>query len=135
MRFRARFGAVDYFWIAGLCLYIVLPFVMPNRGLHFAQILSIAVASFQILTKTLTWWDLDSDGLKERRLWYTREIPWREVLRVGGLNSRPASRILAIDYARPAPMSDRGQILASPGDRAQFLAALHRFVPTADFEV
>jgi hypothetical protein len=135
MRFRARFGAVDYFWIAGLCLYIVIPFVMPHRRLHFADLPWIGVASFQILTKALTWWDLDSEGLRQRCLWYTKEISWREVFRVGGLNSKPASRILAIDYARPAPMSDRGQILASPGDRAQFLAALHRFAPTADFEV
>jgi len=32
-------------------------------------------------------------------------------------------------------MSDRGQIMANPADRLEFIAALRKFAPQADFEV
>jgi hypothetical protein len=43
--------------------------------------------------------------------------------------------MLQVDYARPAPMSDRGHVLANPEDREQFIRTLRRFAPQATFDV
>ena len=72
--------------------------------------------------------------MKERRLWQTREVPWIEVTQVGPAFKRN-SEFLAIDFARSAPMSDRGTITANPIDMKEFVAALRRFAPQSSFEL
>jgi hypothetical protein len=82
------------------------------------------------------YWDVDDDGLRERRLWKTKEVAWRNVRHVGAWNpSQPASDYLAIDFARPAPTPGRSRIIAHPEDRTAFIAALRRFAPQAVFDV
>jgi hypothetical protein len=82
----------------------------------------------------LVYWDLDSAGLHERRLWGERKIPWQEVIRVSAWNpEQTSSDFLAVHYARSAPMSDRGSVIANPDDRKQFLAGLRRYAPLTVF--
>lgn len=88
------------------------------------------------LNQGFIYWEIDNDGLRERRLWHSKQVPWQDVVHVGSWHpNQPSSDYLEIDYARPAPMSDRGSVIANPEDRSGFLAALHRFAPNADFEV
>jgi hypothetical protein len=120
------------------CLVIILQ-VSPghhNRSLGFMSFFWIINASTIVLTNVLVYWDVNSNCLRERRLWHTREVAWSEVTHVGAWNpEQPASDTLAIHYARPAPMSDKGDVIANPDDRQQFIAALRRFAPQATFDV
>jgi len=108
----------------------------PGSIQIFTAVVWVFLGSIEALSRFLTYWDLGSFGLHERRLWNTREVPWQEVTHVGAWNpERPSSDFLAIDYARPAPISDRGSVIANPEDRQQFIDALRRFAPQASFDV
>jgi hypothetical protein len=94
------------------------------------------LALFQILSRLLVYWELDESSLRVQSFRTTREIALAEVTHVGGLvPGKPSSACLRVDYARPAPMSEQGYILATPKDRVRFIAALRRFAPQATFEV
>ena len=135
MRFRAKFGALDW-CVVGMALFAI---VLWLSGAHLGVMTFLAVvplASLRILSQLFIFWDVDGDFLRERRLWSTHQIPWHEVVYVGSWNpSWLESDYLEIDYARPAPLSERGSVKANPEDRARFIASLHRFAPQADFEV
>jgi hypothetical protein len=94
------------------------------------------MASVRALSQAFIYWDVDPEGLRERRLWGTKSVPWQEVVHVGSWHpNHPASDYLEIDYARPAPIYDRGSVIANPDDRSGFLSALRRFATQANFEV
>jgi hypothetical protein len=99
-------------------------------------VIFVILASQRVFSQVFIYWDLDSDFLRERRLWNKREVAWKEVTHVGSWHPKqPSSDYLAVYYARPEPMSDRGSIIANPEDRAQFVAALRRYAPQAKFDV
>jgi hypothetical protein len=140
MRFRAKFGLHGWLSVAMLCFLIVLK-ISELKSRHHNAALSplllmwIVFGFGRVLIQIFVYWDVDSTGLRERRLWSKRAIPWQEVIRVSGWMDRPSSYALAIDYARPAPLSDSGTVVAAPEDRQQFLSDLHRFAPQATFDV
>jgi hypothetical protein len=137
MRFRAKFGALGWCW-AGLAGFVLVLWSSGLRtgGFGGFSVLIVLLAIQRVLLHAFVYWDVLSDGLRERRLWNTREVAWREVQHVGGWRpSQPSSDSLAIDFARPAPLSDRGSIIANPEDREEFIAALRRFAPQAAFDV
>ena len=75
-------------------------------------------------------------SFRAHSFWTLKEVPWEEVTHVGSyFPIQPSSDLLAVEHARPAPMSDSGRILADPQDREQFLATLRRYAPQATFEV
>jgi hypothetical protein len=128
MRFRAKFGLLGWVYV-GLTLLILV--LRLSRGHHNEVLTTLAVflpvsAAFKILAQIFIYWDLDSAGLHERRLWGEKKIPWQEVTRVSAWNERPSSDFLAVHYARSAPMSDQGSVIANPDDRDHFLADLRR---------
>jgi hypothetical protein len=95
---------------------------------------SVFIAAQQILNRTFTYWDVDDTGLKERRLWNIRTVPWAEITYVrAASNANPDC--LAIDFARSAPVSDRGTITANPIEMTQFIDILRKFAPQASFEI
>ncbi len=138
MRFRAKFGLLGWSCVALALLVLVLWF---SSGYHNETLGILAttlpiLAAIEILKEVFIYWELDADGLCERRFWTEKKIPWQEVIRVSAWNSeQPSSDFLAIDYARSAPMSDRGSVIANPEDRQRFLADLYRYAPQAAFEV
>lgn len=138
MRFRAKFGMLGWTSIAMACFVIVLR-LSPghhNEALRIMVPFWIFNAAIIVLTKVFVYWDVNSGCLRERRLWNTKEVAWQEVTHVGAWNPKqPASDTLAIHYARSTPMSDRGDVIADPEDRQQFIAALRRFAPHATFDV
>ena len=91
-------------------------------------------ASLMSILPFLTYWDFESDGLRERRLWRTKTIPWAEVTYVGPWESA-SSKWVAIEYERKAPLSDRGRVIVTPARRKAFIAALRQFAPQAEFEI
>jgi hypothetical protein len=84
-----------------------------------------------------TWWEIGENGLVQRQLWGERTIPWNEITRVGPWSptNRPMRDWLEVDYSRPAPMSDRGELRIRPAERDALVSALHAHAPHADFEV
>jgi hypothetical protein len=136
MRFRAKFGALDWCWIGTACLFAALWFSGHLSGIAgLFALYFVSMTAFRALSQVFIYWEIDSERLRERRLWHTKEIPWPEIVHVASWHPRQVSHdYLEIDYARPAPMSDRGSVFANPEDRTGFLAALHRFATEADFE-
>ena len=135
MRFRAKFGALGWCWVGLACLALVLWFSGLRSGTLGWLVICYALMALQrVLMQIFVYWDVDDDGLRERCLRNTREVAWREVQHVGGW-PKPWSDSLAIDFARPAPLSDRGSIIANPEDREEFISTLRRFAPQAAFDV
>jgi hypothetical protein len=142
MRYRAKFGILGWLYVALPCFVILLKISGFRSGIHSSLLTYsyVGLVSFlglvRVSRQIFTYWQLDSSGLRERMLWRQRDISWQEVARVSGYPcSQPGSNSLSIDYARPAPLSDRGTIIANPENRRQFLADLHRFAPQAVYDV
>lgn len=139
MRFRAKFGLLGWVYVAFASFVIVL--ILSPRQHHgdqrfFAVLPTLVLAVLRILSQIFIYWEINSDGLRVRRFWDEKTIPWQEVTRVGAWNPKHASSdVLAIDYFRSAPMSDQGSVIANPEDRQQFLANLRRYAPQAVFDV
>ena len=140
MRFRTKFGAQGVFLVSLAILYAYFAFfghvarLQPFWG--FTAAIYIWWALLRVLSQIFNYWELDADCLRQRNFLGVKEIPWQEVTRVGSFPPKhPASSMLQVDYARPAPMSDRGYVLANPEDREQFIRTLRRFAPQATFDV
>jgi hypothetical protein len=137
MRFRAKFGALGWCWVSIACFVLVLWFSgLHSRKIDFLAVIFVILASLRVLNQILIYWDLNSDSLREHRLWNKKEVAWVEVTHVGSWHPKqPSSDYLAIDYFSSAPLSHQGRIVACPEDRAGFLAALRKFAPQAVFDV
>jgi len=140
IRFRAKFGWQGWFFVTLGILYTVQAVVDHHRGRDPLSGCVVAIWIFnalvRVLTKLFRYWEVDASSLRVRNFWSTKEFPWDEVIWVGNyIPSQPSSGFLQIDYARPAPLSERGHILANPEDRPAFLAALRQFAPQATFQV
>lgn len=138
MRFRAKFDLLSWAYVA-LALFVLALTLSPghhNEVMRFFVVSWTILAALKILSQIFIYWDVNSACLREQRPWNEKKIPWEEVTRVSAWNPKqPSSDVLAIDYVRPAPMSDRGSIIVNPEDRQQFLANLRRSAPQATFDV
>lgn len=138
MRFRYKFGALDGAWV-WLALFMTV--LWSSAHGHRSTNLSILAASWiflaalRVSNHLFVYWDLDSTGIRERRFWGIKQIPWSEVTLVQGLNGSPSSNFLEVWSSRPSPISASDRVLAYPGNREEFIAALRRFAPQANFEV
>jgi hypothetical protein len=137
MRFRAKFGALGWAYVATASFAGLLSL---SPGPHEKRLLLAAVfcvlALQRILNHSFTYWDVDAKGVRERRFWREKSVAWQEVDRVSAWNRRqPWSDFLAIHYARSSPSHDSGSIVANPKDREGFLADLRKHAPQALFEV
>jgi len=140
MRFRQRFGWQGWVLVSVAILYSCMWSTRGNSST--GNFLGILAASFilqallRVLNHVFYYWDVNADGLRQRNFWSEKTIPWEEVSWVGSaIPKQPSSVFLRVDYARPAPMSERGYIRANPEDREQFIRAVRRFAPQATFEV
>jgi hypothetical protein len=98
-------------------------------GEKLAGTAMILVALQVALSRYFIYWEIDSAGLRERRYWIVKEVAWVEVTHVGSFpRNSPTSDTLEVDYIR-------GRIVAKPEDRREFISALRRFAPQANFEV
>lgn len=137
MRFRAKFRLLDWGCVALGLLYLFRMIFGPHTLAFgwWGMVWPIFALEFVLLNR-FVYWEIKTDGLRERRLWSVREVPWQEVTHVRPWReNKPSSAYLAIDFARSAPMSDRGTVIANPEARSQFIGALRKFAPKAEFEV
>ena len=128
-------------YVALPCWLIVLRVSSLNSGHRSDALGSLFVILFvvfglqRVMNHIFIYWEVNSSGLRECCLWNEKTIPWQEVTRISGwLPEQPWSDSLAIHYARSAPLSDSGTVVATPQDRQQFLADLHRYAPKAAFD-
>ena len=134
MRFCPKFGVLDWCTV-GLALIVS---VLWLRGLHSLtmgfEVLAFPLLALQrIFNHLFIYWDVNSDSLRERRFWHTKQILWQEVVRVGAWTQSP--NYVTVDYCGHGALPNhRETIVANPEDRTQFIAALRRFAPQADFE-
>jgi hypothetical protein len=139
MRFRPKFGLMGWLWVTLACMAVFFAAFgsgRPAGSLHgFSAAIFALLPLQQILLNRTHYWELDAASLRVNLLWNTKEIGWDEIKRVGGSGGRAAANTLEVEYARAAPLSERGRVLANPQDRQQFIDALKRFAPQATFEV
>lgn len=143
MRFRQKFAWLQL--CAGL-LYTGLSYGWLRKpsaapGVHGAYLIIgivwLFIAVTCITNYFFVWWGIEDDGLIQHRPWNTRTIPWNEITHVGPWqpNSKPIYSYLAVNYARPAPISDRGVlVLFKPADRDGLVRALRAHAPQAAFD-
>jgi hypothetical protein len=142
MLFRSRFAWLQ---LAGALPWIPLSFVWfhkhPDDGIGQAYlllgILQLLIAAYCIAGYFFVWWRIDDSGLTQRRLWNACTIPWNEITRIGPWrpNNKPIPQWLAVEYSRPAPLSDRGELLIQPADRYALARALRAHAPQAEYEI
>jgi hypothetical protein len=95
------------------CLFVILR-LSPghhNETLRLMVPFWIFYAAVIVLIKVFVFWDVNSDGLRGRRLWNTKEIAWPEVTHVGAwdpkqplrrpLNAAPQLPKMLIRQAKP----------------------------------
>jgi hypothetical protein len=134
MRFEPRFGLGDLYTFSIGCLFLCVGvaswFLGSSRSLPIGEIVPaiiyILVALFLALRRYSVYWEMNSDCLRVGSFWTVREVAWVEVTHVGSFpKNSPTSDTLTVDYIR-------GQIVANPEDRQQFISALRRFAPESD---
>jgi hypothetical protein len=142
MRFHTKFAWVQF---AGAILWVGLSYLWfhkptAGQGIRSAYFIGGICWLFSALSCIanyfFTWWEVSDSGLTQRRLLRVRTIPWNEITRIGPWQpgKKPNLQWLAVDYVRPAPMSDRGELLIHPADRNALVQALRTHAPQADFE-
>lgn len=133
MKFRTKYAPLTWEWFAIVLALVAGTFFGANRD-HLKDILpafALIVGSLSLLEFQFTYLELTSDCLRKRRLWKKIEIPWNEVTRVSWLGF--AQHAVMISYGHQP--EDYGWLAASPGNRKDFIAALHKYAPHATFEL
>ena len=158
MRFRAKFQGPQFaaaaMWIGMSCAWIHKPNAgQAIRGAYVVSgILWLLLGISYLANYFFTWLEIGDNGLIQRRLWSVRVMPWNEITRVcswhlGKIPSplgrrryradsirRISDHWLSVDYARAAPMSDRGELVFQPAVREALVRALRAHAPSAEFE-
>ena len=93
---------------------------------------------FNFLGLYFIWWDVDQEGLTERRLFSKKTIPWADLVRIGPWNRLNTANRLYIEaeYHRSAPLSDSGKLLlrVKEDERRDLFRRLQDFAPQAEIE-
>jgi hypothetical protein len=141
MRFRAKF---QWLQVTTAILWIGLSYAWIHRatappGLRVTYLLTGIVQLFALLfyvAMYVTSWEIDEDALVQRRLWSARRVPWDEIARIGPsyIGKNPKRTWVEVEYARSAPMSERGTLLLQPEDRDGLIQELRSHAPQAEFE-
>ncbi|MGC2639457.1 MAG: hypothetical protein WA294_19890 [Acidobacteriaceae bacterium] len=138
MRFWAKFDLLDCCYLAlGLLPLLLLLSPGDHRGTLTPWLVAlwIALALQRLIPRVFTYWDVRPEGLFERRLWRERTVAWNDIVSVSPWpEGKSASRQVAVGFARSAPLSDRGQMIANPGDLDSFLRELRTHAPQARFD-
>ncbi len=145
MRFRQRFSwaqvftaavwlLLSYFWIRKHRTNLGIRSTGEITGLIWCFLLL-----FNYISYFLIWWDLDQNGLRERRLFSVKTVPWRELVRVGPWNKANIKnrQFIEAEYRRSAPLSDSGKLLLRVRDdeRKELFRRLQSYAPQAQIDV
>lgn len=138
MRFRVKSVPDAWFWclICGINVAVALDRILSPRHSRsilddFMILVTTASALLLFYSQRITFWEMDADGLRHRRLWTNIRINWRDVTRVVSMWSGPFDLRIEYNQRRFGPRI--GCILTNPEDRDAFLASLRLFAPQAQF--
>ena len=141
MRFRSRFVVPQF---GSAVVWAVLGFLWfhkhPHDGIGKLYLVigfvQAWVAFSCVADYVWNWWGIGETGLIQHRLRSSRTVPWSEITRVAPWQpgKRPHSEWLEVDYAREAPISDRGSLRFRPADRDALVFELRARAVRADFE-
>jgi hypothetical protein len=132
--------------VIGCILWLVLS-VMELRkphlgpGFHAAYLVGGVVWSvllaWTFTNYFLSYWDLNSDELYERRMWNSQRIAYSEITAVRPWGSKnPSSSYLDIEFGQVgSAFNPRINLIACPSDRETFVNALRKHAPQAEFTV
>jgi hypothetical protein len=139
MRFRAKFDRLDVLYLALPLFMLVLLLSGPQHASPLLRIFAVLwglLGLFRVLDRFCTYWDVASDGLRERRFWSVRFIPWAQMSSVAPWpDGKPLQGAVVIDFSRPAPLSSTGRVIANPDRLDEFLAELREHALQARFAV
>jgi hypothetical protein len=135
MRFRAKIVPETWLWLLICGINAAMAFdrlFHPRQSeVGFLNLITAILALLVFYGQKTTTWEMDTDSLRQRKLWINTKIGWQDVTRVESLWS--SFYDLKIAYNRRGIGSRIGHILANPVDRDAFLDSLHRFAPQAEF--
>jgi hypothetical protein len=141
VRFRSKFALLQ---LVAALLWTGIGFLSFHKHPHdaigqfylFLGILQLFIASYMVASYFFAYWLIDNSGLTQHRLWNSRTIPWNEVTHIGpwGSGNKPSYNWIKVEYARTAPLSDRGRLLIQPADRDALVRALRTRAPQANVE-
>ena len=140
MRFRKSFGYIGGFWLFYLCTQAFFWFVDRHPS-YWTIICCIPVAImvlFQALSRYLIYWDIDSDGLHQRK-WRSKKeftIAWDKVLCVRNMiPGMTWDGTVAVYYDCPESKLGFKYLVTTPEKRKKFIAALREYAPNATFKI
>jgi hypothetical protein len=146
MRFRAKFGLVGWIFVSFACFYVHDWFFWRGQSTSaiisafrvFAATAWASLALLEFLKSRFAYWDIDSDGLHQRRFGNKKEftIPWDKVIAVRNrIPGMSWDGTVSVYYELPASKLGFNHIVAVPEHRKELIAALRKFAPQATFEV
>jgi hypothetical protein len=142
MRFRSRFAWLQ---LVGALIWMGIGLISFFKHLHdgngqgysFIAIIQVLIALSYFLMYFFTWWRIDDRGLTQHGFGGERTISWNEITHIGPWqpNDRPNYQWVSVQYSRPAPLSDRGELLIQPANRDTLVRSLRTHAPQADYEI
>jgi len=136
MRFRPYIGWIGWLGIAAFSLKSTVHVLQYFLSGHQTQ--DLVLAALWLITPLLgatyylfVYWDANPSGLIARRLWKVKRIPWQSVRSVG----RHPLFVGHVMVSYGHPNEDCGRLLAAPANRTEFIAALCKYAPQAEFKI
>ena len=138
MRFHAKFGWIGWAQAINAVIWST-EWLFRGRSepwsSEFVALLTLSVLLLYVTTYRFRYWEFRPEGLREHNFWKTRDVAWDELRHVQGRNAVPSAEYVELYAYRPPPMSESFRLIANPGKRDQFLAALRKFAPQAEYDV
>ncbi len=105
--------------------------VFLNWSIGLANLLTAALALLAFYSQYTTYWEMDAEGLHQRRLWMNTHVRWQDVTR--GINLWSSPYAFRVASARRGSGARTSRILVSPDEHDAFLDALRGFAPQVEF--
>jgi hypothetical protein len=132
MKFRANFGAKLGPLISMGAIFTCMWF----RDRHWIwALIWFVTAALALLIHIFTYLELNSDYLRQRKLWKVQEVPLKDVVSVDCYSLGFASNDVKLTYAASSKAKNPGCIIATPALRGEFFDALRRLAPQATFDL
>ncbi len=103
----------------------------PNRLTGASIALFVLGCAAAIITYRSIYWESSPRCLLLRKLWQRKEIPWKEITRVGWLGNTSGTFSISVGHR----IEDYDRIYIEPSDQAGFIAALRKYASEASFEL
>jgi hypothetical protein len=133
MKFRDKFAKSPIFLLSAVFLAPDILFDWNFSTFWKVRLAAIILLSIVIsfLNTIFSYYELNSDCLRLRKLWKKKEIPWSEVTRVGRLGF--SNHDLKIYYGRRIENYDL--LVISPWHQTRFIEQMKTLAPNVQFDL